>query len=78
MARISLNASSAFVDLPNFDLAVHSSGQDEMRRLGEPLDAGDALRVALPFVDLLLWQETFFRRHFRLEIDAGVLRDVKE
>ena len=78
VARISLNASSALVDLPNFDLTVHSSGQDEMRRLGEPLDAGDALCVALPFVDLLLGQEALVRRHLRLEVGTDVLRDVQE
>ena len=78
VARISLNASSAFVDLPNFDLTVHSSGQDKMRRLGEPLDAGDALCVALPFVDLLLGQEALVRRNLGLEVGADVLRDVQE
>ena len=52
MTRIRLNTSSSFVDLPNLDLGVHASGQDEMGRFGEPFDAADTLCVALPFVDL--------------------------
>jgi hypothetical protein len=78
MTRISLNASPAFVDLPQFDLGVHPSGQEEMPRLREPLDAGDALGMALPLVDLFLWDETLVRWGLRLQVDADVLRDVQE
>ena len=78
MTGVSLDAPPAFVDLPNLDLAIHTARQDEMGRLREPLDAGDALGVSLPLVDLLLGQEALVRRNFCLEVDAHVLRDVQE
>ena len=43
----------------------------------EPADGCDALAVARPGVDQLLWQETFLWRLLRLQVDAHVLWRVQ-
>ena len=79
MVPIPVPDTAAFVvDLPQLDLGVHGSGQDEMGRAGEPPDDGDALAVARPGVDLSLGDEAFGRRLGGLEIDAKVLGRVEE
>ena len=78
MTGVGLNASPAFVDLPDFNLAVHSARENEVSRFGEPFDAGNTLCVTLPFVDLPLGQETLVRGNLSLEVDANVLWDVEE
>ena len=71
MTRIRLNTSSSLVDLPNLDLGVHTSGQDEVGRFGEPFDAADTLCVALPFVDLEQRTITFKTRRLVHKAETG-------
>ena len=78
MTGVGLNASPALVDLPDFNLAVHSARENEVSRFGEPFDAGNTLCVTLPFVDLPLGQETLVGGNLSLEVDAHVLWDVEE
>lgn len=78
MTGISLNASSALVYLPDFNLAVHSAGKNKMSGLWKPLYARNTLCVTLPLVNLPLGQEALVRRSLGLEVDSHVLWDVEE
>ena len=78
VSRISLNATATFIDFPQLDLAVHPTRENEMCRFRKPFDASNALRVSLPFVNLLFGEKALVRRHLGLEVHANILWNVEE
>ncbi len=66
------------VHRPELHFTIHGGGEEQVSRAREELDRGDGLGVPAPRVDELLGQVALLWRLFRLQINADVIRNMKE
>lgn len=78
MSGISANATSTFVELPQFDAIVHRARQEQMARLGKQLNLLYAFGVARVRVNALFGNVAFGGQIIAQQVDVQILRNVQE